>query len=118
MIPFEIDVARHVNLDERAGPRLAVFGTIVPNVILEQLDVVLADGRGKQLAKVGQRIVKVFRFADLLGIDDPAYPYLIEIGMLFEQGLEIDGVDQRAFAICHALDGDGLLDERQRRTRA
>src|ERR1700676_4639378 len=38
--------------------------------------------------------------------------------MFLEQALEIDGIDQRAFAICIFTDLYRFLDERKRRTRA
>jgi hypothetical protein len=50
VIPFEIDVPRHVNLDDRTLPRLPPrFG--IPDVVFEQLDVIFANGRCKQLAE-------------------------------------------------------------------
>ena len=76
MIPFEIDVPRHVNLDDCAlSDAFSRFGFVVPDVIFEQLDVILADRCCKQLAEICQGIMKVFWFADLLRIDDPADPY-------------------------------------------
>ena len=76
VIPFEIDVPRHVNPDDRAFPRFFPR-MVIPDVVFEQLDVIFANGRCKQLAKICQGIMKIFRFADLLRIDNPAHPYFV-----------------------------------------
>ena len=73
VIPFEIDMPRHANLDYCAFPIAYTF--FGPDVVFEKFDVIFADGCCKQLAKICQRIMKVFRFADLLRIDNPADPY-------------------------------------------
>src|SRR5712664_3409977 len=114
VIPFKIDVPRHMNLDDCAWPTLLFL-----EVVFKELDVILADGRRKQLAEICQGIMKVFRFADLFGIDNPAHPYFVElIPMLLDQALEIDRIDQRSFAVCISADLYRLLDEGKRRTRA
>src|ERR1700730_4892788 len=131
VIPFEIDVPRHLNLDDYALPRIGLFpvpgvlpcfAVVVLDVVFEQFDVVFADGCCKQLAKICKRIVKVFWFADVGGIDDPAHPYFVQLVVwrlmvLFDQAFEIDGVDQSPFAICNSVDLYGSFDERQSRTR-
>jgi hypothetical protein len=70
-----------VNLDDCAAPLLLSvsvfpvlpgFGFVKPDVVFEQLDVIFANSCRKQLAEICQGIMKVFRFADLLRIDDPA----------------------------------------------
>ena len=68
VIPFEVDVPWHANLDDFELLRLSFSSSdfVVPDVVFEKFDVIFADGRCKQLAKICQRIVKVFRFADLL----------------------------------------------------
>jgi hypothetical protein len=50
VIPFEIDVPRHVNLDDRAFPRFFPR-MVISDVVFEQLDVIFANGRCKQLAE-------------------------------------------------------------------
>src|SRR5882672_6381384 len=72
VIPFEIDVPRHMNLDDCARPTVLFL-----EVVFEELDVIFANGRRKQLAQVCQGIMKVVRSADLLRIDDPAHPYFL-----------------------------------------
>src|SRR5262245_36628473 len=49
VIPFEIDMPRHANLDDRELPMLIFLG---PDVVFEQFDIIFADGRCKQLAKI------------------------------------------------------------------
>jgi hypothetical protein len=44
VIPFEIDVSRHVNLDDRAFPRFFPR-MVIPNVVFQQLAVIFANGR-------------------------------------------------------------------------
>src|ERR1700758_4082233 len=61
--------------------------------------------------------MKVFRFSDLLRIYDPADPYLIKIGMLLQEALEVDRIDERAFAVRLSAHLYGFLDEGQSRTR-
>ena len=61
MIPFEIDEPRHVNLDDRAFPRFFPRMAI-PDVVFEQLDVIFANGRCKQLAE--SRAARLFVIAD------------------------------------------------------
>src|SRR6266567_837678 len=101
-----------MNLDERAFPPLPRFRFVILDVVFEQLDVIFADGRRKQLAEICQGIMKVFWFANLLRIDNPAHPYFVElIPMLLDQALEIDGIDQRSFAVCIFADLYRLLDE-------
>ena len=51
-IPFEIDVRRHMNLDDRTFPPLPGFRLVILDVVFEQLDVIFADGRRKQLAEI------------------------------------------------------------------
>jgi hypothetical protein len=43
-------VPRHVNLDDRAFPRFFPR-MVIPDVVFEQLDVIFANGRCKQLAE-------------------------------------------------------------------
>ena len=50
VIPFEIDVPRHVNLDDRAFPRFFPR-MVIPDVVFEQPDVIFANGCCKQLAE-------------------------------------------------------------------
>src|SRR5258708_17497098 len=97
VIPFEIDVPRHVNLDDRAGPPnllfsvlavlpvLSGFWLVKPDVVFEQLDVIFANRRSEQLAKICQGSMKIFRFADLLRIDDRPHPSFAYIGALLDQ---------------------------------
>jgi hypothetical protein len=88
-------------------------------VVFEQPDVIFANGRRKQLAEICQGIMKVFRFANLLRIDNPAHPYFVElVPMLLDQASEIDGIDQRSFAVCISSDLYRFFDEGKRRTRA
>ena len=116
MIPFEINVRRYMNLNDRTCP---LAGVVILDMVFEQLDIVFANGRCKQLAEICQGIMKVFRFADLLRIDNPAHPYFVELSrMLLDQAFEIDGIDQSAFAVCIFIDLYRFLDERKRRTRA
>ena len=120
MIPFEIDVRRHVNLDDRAFPWLLPrCGFVILDVIFEQLDVILAYGCCKQLAEICQRIMKVVRFANLLRIDNPNHPNFVWSSfVLLDQASEIDGVDQRAFAVGISADLYRFLDEGKSRTCA
>src|SRR5882724_12643644 len=63
VVPLEVDVPRHVNLDDRAVPLFALLRIVIADVVFEQLDAIFANGRCKQLAEVCQGIMKVFRFA-------------------------------------------------------
>jgi hypothetical protein len=65
--------------------------------------------------------MKIGRLLDLPLVDNPAYPYFVQIVrviMLFEQGLEVDRINQRSLAIGDAVYLYGLFDKRKRRTRA
>ena len=83
------------------------------DMVLEQFHTgIFADRRCKQLAKICQRIMKVFGLADLLRIDNPADKYsLIDFGMLVEQAFEVHCVDQGSFTICNSVDLNGSLNE-------
>jgi hypothetical protein len=82
VIPFEIDVPRHVNLDDCAAPLLLSvsvfsvfrvlpgFGFVKPDVVLNSLTSSSPTVAANNW--ICQGIMKVFRFADLLRIDDPA----------------------------------------------
>ena len=87
-------------------------------MIFEQLDVVFADRSRKQLAEVCRGIEHVLGRNNLAGIDDSADPYFVQIRMVFDQFLEIDGVDQGSLAIGISVDLYGLFDQRQRRAGA
>jgi hypothetical protein len=69
----EINVGGHVNLDHRAFPIVLLL-----QMVLKELDVVFAHGCRKQLAEICQCIVKVLRLANLLRVDNPAYPYFVD----------------------------------------
>ena len=87
-------------------------------VVLEQLDVVFA-GRGReQHHQIVQRVVKVLGLAHLLDVQDAADPDLVQVGVVLQQILEIDGIDGSAFAIGLAVDNHRFLDIGQCRARA
>src|ERR1700757_2157764 len=77
--PIVVDIATDRNLDNRSlkGSR-TVFGDTIIDVVFEQLHVVFAHRRSKQLAKIGQCIKQIFRWANLVGIDDSIDPYFID----------------------------------------
>ena len=54
----------------------------------------------------------------MAGINDSADPYFVQIRMVFDQFLEIDGVDQGPLTIGISVDLYGLFDQRQRRSGA
>ena len=75
VIPFEIDVSRHVNLDNRAFPRFFPR-MVIPNVVFEQL----AASSPTVAATIGRDLLghhEGFWFADLPRIDNLAHPYFV-----------------------------------------
>jgi len=62
--------------------------------------------------------MKVIRFADLLGVDDPAHPYFIQL-LIFPMACDAPSsklskltVSTKApFAVCNSVDLYGALDE-------
>ena len=75
VIPFEIYVSRHVNLDNRAFPRFFPR-MVIPNVVFEQL----AASSPTVAATIGRDLLghhEGFWFADLPRIDNLAHPYFV-----------------------------------------
>ena len=67
--------------------------------------------------------MKIVRLSDLLGIDDAADPYFVNVKrcpsyLEVDQALEVDRIDQGPFAVGGFADLYGFFDEGQSRTRA
>ena len=52
VVPFEIDVARNLNLNDRARPLLPIAESSILDVGFEQPYVIFTDSRREQLAKI------------------------------------------------------------------
>ena len=87
-------------------------------MIPEQVDVIRADCCTKQLTQISQRVMQVVGRTNLVGVDNPADPDLLQIRMILQEVLEIDGVDQGSFAIRISIHFHGSLDVGQGRTGA
>jgi len=116
VIPIEIRVRAEIDFDDLAQPRLL---PVEPRVILEQPNVVVADGRREQHAEIAKGVADIPRRIDLFEIHDLADPDLFDVFVVFDQILEVDGIDERAFAILGSvLEPDRFFDVRKCRASA
>ena len=118
--PVEIRVPAEIDLDDVAGPR---YFSAEPCMIFEQANIIVPHGRREKHAEIAQGVIDVLRRVDMLEVNDLADPDFVEgvglLVMIFQQVLEVDGIDKRSLAILRpVLKSNRLFDIRQRRTGA